>query len=421
MAAGQGTKPKIDGMDEDRTNIGAINMPRGSVATMSGETIGARVKSLHEELRKAVREELKVEGEDAETNAAIDDAITAAGFDQLVQAGGKRMKGGTRLGTAVRELAGRIKDRFIRTVETTESDAILLLNGLEMATNEVATASGRIGRGTAIAGVAGAVVVALPYAAEYVPSPSWETLVTGTLGFAKNIFIGAPLAAVSAAAQNPVLALAMATATLKIVSHYTGTPQTELLKMGANKLGEFGKKAVLAAAERLKLTSTSQLRDAAAAIRESAPGRLRGERMSALQSGDIIREEAAPEPGALGPTMPFARAMMYIPGPPEEERRQSRRRASAAAAAAAGEGSSSSGPVYNLRGRVVGGPANAAAAGQGPPPSSSSSSSSSSMLQEGGTTCGGRRRLLFAPTRKVRRFSSSSKKRYTRRRRALRS
>jgi hypothetical protein len=209
------------------------------VADFPGESIGARVSKKNEALRKAVVAELKVRETEKVTDA-VDEAIIASGFEalpesELEEKGGKRMKGGNKIREEVKRIADNIISRLERTKDRAVGDVVTALGVVETAANELADASGKIGRVTLMGMVAAVTVKALGVAGNVIPTPGWGQLALGLAAFVKTAVVDLPEAAVGAAAMNPVVALAMATAFAKLYAKQSGKSLQEVVETAALK------------------------------------------------------------------------------------------------------------------------------------------------------------------------------------------
>lgn len=374
MAAGQGS------MDLDRSEIGLHNIVPGSSATFPGKSIGSRVSMRHKDLREAVEDVLGIKSADSTIESAIEDAVIAAGFGDVPDkdlAGGRRrrLKGGSRIGDEVKRIARAFVQRFNTAVSRTESDAIAAARGFEAAGSEIADSAARIGRFSTIGAVAGlAATVMIPGAAKYIPSPTWGQLGASVASFFKTVLVDVPVAVGSAAVQNPVIALALATALMKVRATRQGISVSQLMQNDA---------AAIAGAVQGHLAARygppATLREIAQRVQRPA-----GEGAAAMSAA--ATSSGAPAIGSTG----------VVPA---------RRR---------------SGSAAELLGRIPPQPAPASLQAFLDQERRRNAVITMTEDQQGGSTSGGRRRPLSLPTRRVRRSSFASKKRYTRRQRALR-
>lgn len=208
-------------------------------AQYPGESIGERVSAKNIALRKAVVAELKVQ-ETPKVTDAVDEAIIAAGFEklsegELTEGGRRKMKGGNKIREEVKRIADNIISRLERTKDRAVGDVVTALGAAETAANELADASGKIGRVTLMGMVAAVTVKALGVAGNVIPTPGWGQLALGLAAFVKTAVVDLPEAAVGAAIKNPVVALAMATAFAKLYAKQSGKSLQEVVETAALK------------------------------------------------------------------------------------------------------------------------------------------------------------------------------------------
>jgi hypothetical protein len=209
------------------------------VAQFPGSTIGKRVSAKNTALRAAVVADLKVR-ETEKVKDAVDESIIAAGFEQLSEGelteGGKRkMKGGNKIREEVKRIADNVIARLEKTKDRAVGDVVAALGAAEQAANELADASGKIGRVTLMGMVAAVSVKALGVAGNVIPTPGWGQLALGLAAFVKTAIVELPVTAVGAAAKNPVVALAMATAFAKLYAKQSGKSLQEVVETAALK------------------------------------------------------------------------------------------------------------------------------------------------------------------------------------------
>jgi hypothetical protein len=480
MAAGQGTVPFFT---PGRSDVGEQNILEGQADLSVVEVVRAR-QAFHHVLTTYIKKD-NSEEDSAIVNDAINDAIEASlnspplsSETAMSTEGGKRYKGGA----GVRDELNRLTDTFItrirRRLRTAESDAAASIRVANTIGEELIDAAAIVGRVSTFGAVASiATYYLIPGAAEYIPSPEWSQIGASILGLIKTLVVDLPVAVADAAVNNPVIALAMATAIMKYRASQQRISLGDLIKNDAKRLivepAKEGYRRARNAIRRATAPSAT-LAGVARTLRYQAsrqvyPG-------MGLQSGSVAEVDALPT-GEAGPVLPVLRELRVVgaysptgqvksarealrpilyPGGVygteragaitrkahkeilEQVAREAAQAEAAAAAALSPSSSSSSSSSSSAAAAAAGQGSNAAAAGQSAPaamaqeeeesppsnaagaPSSSSSGPYNLRPRNGGATCGGRRRPLFAPTRKVRRSSSSLKKRYTRRRRALR-
>ncbi len=207
----------------------AVGAPQlGSVMTPQGRR-SARIAA-KKEAEEAIKEEIG--GTDPLVGESIDDALNVAGF---VMAGGGRRKHrggafGDEVKNAIKGIVTNIVDRVKRAGNKAEKDAVTAVQAINAAGSELADASGRLGRASVMATATYVAVQGLKAAGEYVPSPTWGQLGAGLGALLKTVAVDLPQIAGVAAANNPVVAVALATALTKLRAHYSGKSVADLVK-----------------------------------------------------------------------------------------------------------------------------------------------------------------------------------------------
>lgn len=212
----------------------------GLVANLPYPTIGARVRAKNEGIRSDVERDLGVSGT-RDVVDTIDQSLIVAGFEKLDSKdleGGTRMKGGSKIGDAIKRISKNILGRLNKAKERTEQDVVNALEVIEVSGNALADASSKLGRFSVMAVATGAAVAGLNAAPEYLPGPSWQQLGLGIAAFIKAVAFDLPLAGLSATAKNPVIAIAFGTAFMKYRAQRLGMTVQDLIKQDASLIAK---------------------------------------------------------------------------------------------------------------------------------------------------------------------------------------
>jgi hypothetical protein len=170
---------------------------------------------------------------------AVAEAIDAAGFESLSPdelKGGRRIRGGGKASEAFSKMVTSIQEKTGDLMQKIDTDTGRAIQALTSGGEELANASSAIGRGTTLATFTAMIAAALPTIATYVPSPSWTQVGTVVVAFTKNVMVDIPKGVALGAAQNPVVALAIATALMKWRAETAGKTVRELLVEDATML-----------------------------------------------------------------------------------------------------------------------------------------------------------------------------------------
>jgi hypothetical protein len=216
----------------------------GSVMTKEGRR-SARIAAL----RPKIQELLGIEsGKTSKLEElTIENAAEVAGvgviedrFLEKKDGGRKRpLRGGGLLGDKLKEITNDIVTRAQKALERTEKDAVAALAFLQSGGNELANASAKLGRLSVMAAAAGAGVAIIEGAVKYTPGPTWTQLGGGALAFINMVVKDLPIAVGTAAVTNPVVALALATALMKLRAQYSNRTVKQVLESDASVIASF--------------------------------------------------------------------------------------------------------------------------------------------------------------------------------------